>query len=497
LISVHTFAWWVNIMAGFGGHLIVPKAMRLIRFAVEKTGKLIRDKLPQASRPLETLEAQVQPAYARVTQRQPVSRLAQIRQTQSRWYSTKYGNSNSARHYSSQSGANGPASRATTHPLSRTAAAVRQFTGRAPFASTLRPNLTGGTLSRSAGGYGLGSGRVGGARYFSHGPAAPAQVVQNVSQAVRAFWLSGQKARFDGANSRTGEKRFRAVSSVQEDARYIMDMSPINAPGSYIDFKVNPTITAIGPLASIPRSPSTAECDYETEQDTLNNSTLMSNLSVDFARALKDLAAIMNDLKHLSTLGDLPISMHNSTTLRVRFPGCDADTVESLCRELSIKRGIVGQDGDFEFRNGVEMALLFPYAPSEVASEVCDEAEYFSHPVKRVKRDQVEWQEMLSPARQPSAGFSHLSATSQSAEAYEVIDNTLGPNPWLSSPSGYSSLHASEVYDQDYGRDQMMPTFMPDQTRSWNRPPDSHSGQLYEGIEGIYRFIEECDRARS
>lgn len=481
-------------MAGFGGHLIVPKAMRLIRFAVEKTGRLIRDKLPQASRPLE---AEVQPAYARVTQRQPVSRLAQIRQSQSRWYSTKYGHSGAARHFSSQSGASGPSSRAATHPLSRTAAAVRQFTGRSPFASTLRPNLTGGTLSRGAGGYGLGSGRVGGARYFSHGPAAPAQVVQNVSQAVRAFWLSGQKARFDGASSRTGEKRFRAVSSVQEDARYVMDMSPVNAPGSYIDFKVNPTITAIGPLASIPRSPSADDCEHESEQNTLNNVTLMSNLSIDFARALKDLAAIMNDLKHLSTLGDLPISLHNSTTLRVRFPGCDADTVENLCRELNIKRGIVGQDENFEVRNGVEMALLFPYAPSDLASEACEEAEYFSHPAKRVKRDQVECHEMLSPARQPSAGFSHLSATSQTADAFEIIDNALGPNPWLSSPSGYSSLHASEVNDEDFGQNPMMPAFRPDQTRSWNRPPGSSGGQLYEGIEGIYRFIEECDRARS
>jgi len=352
-------------------------------------------------------------------------------------------------------------------------------------------------LSRSAGGYGLGSGRIGGARYFSHGPAAPAQVVQNVSQAVRAFWLSGQKARFDGASSRTGEKRFRAVSSVQEDARYTMDMSPVTAPGSYIDFKVTPTITAIGPLASIPRSPATTECDYETEQDTLNNATLMSNLSIDFARALKDLAAIMNDLKHLSTLGDLPISLHNSTTLRVRFPGCDADTVESLCRELNIKRGIVGQDDDFEVRNGVEMALLFPYAPSELNSEVCDEAEYFSHPAKRIKRDKVEWHEMLSPAQQPYAGFSHLSATSHTGDAFEVIDDAVGANPWLSSPSGYSSLHTSEVHNEDYGRNPMMPSSIPDQTQSWNRQPGSTRDQLYEGIEGIYRFIEECDRARS
>ncbi|KEF51150.1 uncharacterized protein A1O9_12764 [Exophiala aquamarina CBS 119918] len=481
-------------MAGSGGHLLVPKAMRLIRFAFEKTGRIIRDKLPQASR---TLEAEVQPAYARVTQRQPVSRLAQIRQTQSRWYSSSHRINSTARHFSSKSGVNTKSSQTATHPFSRTAAAVRQFTGRAPFASTLRPNLTGGTLSRTAGGYSLGSGRVGGVRYFSHGPAAPAQVVQNVSQAVRAFWLSGQKARFDGANPRTGEKRFRAVSSAQEDARYVMDMSPVNAPGSYVDFKVTPTITAIGPLASIPRSPSAAACDYEIEQDTLNNATLMSNLSIDFARALKDLAAIMNDLKHLATLGDLPISLHDSTTLRVKFPGCDADTVDTLCSELGIRRGLVGQDEDFESDNGVEMALLFPYAPSELPSAASEVVEYFSHPAKRVKRDRVEWHEMLSPAQQLSAGFSHLSETSQSADAFEIIDDALGPNPWLSSPSGYSSLHPSEVQDEHVVRHLDMPPFGSGQAQSWNRPSGCRSGKGYEGIEGIYRFIEECDRAQS
>lgn len=478
-------------MATSGGHLLVPKAMRLIKYAAEKTGRFIRDKLPQAARPLE---AEAQPAYARVSQRQPINRIAQIRQSQSRWYSTKTDFIKSIRHYSSQSRPTARPSRAC-YPSSRTATAVGRLTGRAPFASTLRPNLTGGTLCRSAGGYALGGGRAGGARYFSHSPAAPAQVVNNVSQAVRAFWLSGQKARFDGANPQTGEKRFRAVSSLQEDARHIMDGSPINAPGSFIDFKVSPTITAIGPLASVPRSSSTASCDYDLQQDTLNNSTLMSNLSIDFARALKDLAAIMNDLKHLSTLGDLPISLHNNTTLRVRFAGCDVDTVESLCRELNIKRGIVGQDEDFDIRNGTEMALFFPFAPSKTASEAGLRSSHSSRPIKRVKRDRVEWHEMLSPPRQPSAGFSHISATSQSPVAFEIIDEAMGQNPWISSPSGYSSLHESELQDED--ADVAMYFFQPRNVSVHERSAQGASGNGYEGFEGIYRFIEECDQARS
>lgn len=120
-------------------------------------------------------------------------------------------------------------------PSSLTATAVSRLTTRAPFASTLRPNLTGGTLSRTSGGYSLGGGRANGARYFSHTPAAPAQVVNNVSAAVRAFWLSGQKAHFDGLTP-TGEKRYRNVTSLQEETGRKMQSVAKNAPGSFIDF---------------------------------------------------------------------------------------------------------------------------------------------------------------------------------------------------------------------------------------------------------------------
>lgn len=463
--------------------------MRLAKYAAEKAGKFIRDKIPQAAKPLE---ADAQPAYARVSQRQPVNRLAQIRQSQGRQFSTKTYAADTIRRYSSQAGPGARPTRAS-HPSSRTATAVNRSTGRAPFASALRPNLTGGTLARHAGGYSLGGGRAGGARYFSHSPAAPVQVVNNVSQAVRAFWLSGQKARFDGSNPRTGEKRFRAVSGLQEEARHTTDMSSKTAPGSFIDFKVSPTITAIGPLASVPRVSSTSACDYELQQDTLNNATLMSNLSIDFARALKDLAAIMNDLKHLSTLGDLPISLHDSTTLRVRFPGCDVDTVEGLCLELNIKRGIVGQDEDFDTRNGTEMALLFPFAPSKTASEAGHEM--WDRPIKRIKKDRVEWHEMLTPPQRGSGGFSHVSATSQSPDAFEIIDEAMGQNPWISSPSGYSSLHESDLLDTD---DPVTYFFQPQNTSVRERHTGhSSANRDYEGVEGIYRFIEECDRARS
>jgi len=427
------------------------------RFAVDKTTRILKDKLPQVAK---TTQVDAQPAYARIP-RQPVNRIAAIRQSQGRFYSTKPSIDHSSRHFSSTRASTKPTR--ASYPPSRTASAVGRQTSRVPFASTLRPSLTGGTLCRSAGGYGLGTGRVGGVRYFSHTPAAPAEVIQNVSQAVRAFWLSGQKARFDGSNPRTGEKRFRAISGLQETARTAMDMSPVHASGSYIDFEVTPTITAIGPFSHIPRS-TVSSCDT-SEDATITNESLISTLSVDFARSLKTLAAVMNDLKHLSALGDLPITLHNPTTLRVCFPGCDRDTVENLCRELGIQRGVVGQDEDFDSKIGTDVALLFPFAPSKTPSETMY-VEDFYRPAKRSKRDieVVDWHEMLSPSRHSLQ--SHASELAD--EAAEVVEN-----PWLEDgrSSGYSSLHASEMHDVDLG-------------------------VRYEGLEGIYRFIEECDRAR-
>ncbi|KPI42045.1 uncharacterized protein AB675_5503 [Cyphellophora attinorum] len=472
-------------MASSGGHILVPQAMRLLRYGFDKAAKLIRDRLPQATRAVET---QAQPVYARIV-RTSVNRLAAIKQSQSRWHSNKATINNTIRQFSSQSA--GPRTRAS-YPSSRTASAVSQLTSRTPFASQLRPNLTGGTLARHAGGYGLGGGARSGARYFSHSPAAPAQVINNVSQAARAFWLGGSKARFDGYSERTGEKRYRAVSDVQDDIRHALEMHAPAAKGSFIDFKVSPTITAVGPLASLPRSSvSSPACELEQypEATGLNNALLMSSLGVDFARALKDLAAIFNDLKHLSTLGDLPIALHDSSTLRVRFPGCDIDTVEALCTELNIRRGIVGQDEGFDIAAGTEMALLFPFAPSKNCSEAGIDA--VLRPKKRLRttRDKVDWQHMMQAPAALSPGYSHQSATSD----YSVVEGAseLQENPWLSPLSGYSSLHSSEL-----GVNDDVAAYFTPRHDCHPRQHGTDDPTGYDGIEGIHRFLQECSRAQ-
>jgi hypothetical protein len=319
-------------------------------------------------------------------------------------------------------------------PKSATSTAVSRLTTRAPFASTLRPNLTGGAIPRTAGGYTLGGGRTGGARYFSHTPAAPAQVVNNVSAAVRAFWVSGQKAQFDGTTP-SGEKRYRTVSCLQEETCRKMQSMARNIPGSYVDFHVNPTITALSPLRVAFGS------HIEQSAPNLNTEGFLDVLSVDFSRALKDLAATMNDLKRLSSLGDLPISLEQKSTLRVWFPGCDAQIVGRLCDEVGVQRGIVFQDTDFDSSIGADIALIFPFAPSS------------EHTIS-------------SPGG---------SLRSQTGHDYDDIEG-ISDNPWL---EGYESMD-----DRSGESDSLV------------KPSELRNSSDYEGLEGIYRFLEECDNAR-
>lgn len=290
-----------------------------------------------------------------------------------------------------------------------------------------------------------GSGRIGGARYFSHTPAAPAQVVQNVSQAMRAFWLNGHRARYDGV-SPNGNKQYRAVSAAQEEARTRMSAVPRIAPGSFIDFQVSPTITALSPLGAMFSS----EISTAKGAATLNAEGFLDVLSVDFARALKDLAAVMTDLKKLSGLGDLPIALEKGSVLRVRFPGVDAETVESLCNDVGVQRGIIRQDSDFEVSAGVPVALRFPFAPESCV-------------------------DVLS-----SPGGSLRSHDSQSSVVEEVyFVDEFEENPW----------HMSSL-DPEEGYESMSPSI----------PALSDSGDYrsdeFEGLEGVYRFLEECDRAQ-
>ena len=455
------------------GGIWATAALRVLSRKIVASSKVLRSKLVSATRPLN---AEFQPVAIRTTNsssRQPIHPIALLRQQKRgsvKWYSTSgYASvrrylSTTANRLADGAARGGVRFDRSKFPVSNTSRAVAQFTGRAPFASTLRPNLTGGALPRTAGGYAMPGGRTGGARYFSHTPAAPAEVVQNVSQAMRAFWLAGQRAKYDGVGP-DGGRRFRAVSAAQEETRIRVAMAPQGAPGAFIDFHISPTITALSPIGvTFPfASNNSSEIDFDfgfkqkvvAGGASLNAEGFLDVLSVDFARALKDLAAIMTDLKRLAGLGDLPISLEKNSVLRVRFPGVDADTVERLCDDVGVQRGVVKEDPEFRLSAGVPVALRFPFAPD---GEATDYAKTMTSPGGSVR--------------------SHQSAASTSPDEMfeDAIMDEFEDNPWMlesPNPEGYESMSPS----------------IP-----------SSSGETcsedFEGLEGIYRFLEECDRSK-
>ncbi|KAK5120953.1 hypothetical protein LTR85_005737 [Meristemomyces frigidus] len=443
-------------------HHYLAKNLKAISKAVSKAARNLDAQL--SGQPAAKLE----PILVRNTPKQPLHPLARIRQSQSqRWYSTARNSVDSTvRHFTTTaSGRAGAKYDRASFPKSRVSTTISQSSGRAPFASTLRPNITGGTLGRTAGGYSLGSGRVGGARYFSHGPACQAQVVNNVSQGVRAFFLGGQKAQYDGVSARTGEKRYKAVSALQEETGRKMRSVPTATPGSYVDFRVNPTVTALSPVAAL----SGFSGSESLQAEHINTDGLLDVLSADFSRALKDLVATLNDLKRLSALGDLPIT-YEGEHLRIHFAGCDADSVERLCQELNITRGTVVQDEAFDTFAGTEIALLFPFAPSQGASE--DGESFFEQPAARLpsKYYPIDVQSMFTSSEKPAYSTQFAQSGSDSG-----LEHVSAEDPWLSSYSGYESVRSGS--GSAYGNDQ-------------------HSPLEYQGFEGIYRFIEELDSVR-
>jgi hypothetical protein len=290
--------------------------------------------------------------------------------------------------------------------------------------------------------------------------------------------IGGKKAQFAGVNPRTGENRYREVTELQSEASKKISTLPKATPGSYIDFVVNPTITALTPFGSVVGFQETAQ----KKMDHLNTEGLLDILSIDFSRALRELAVILNDLKKLSTLGDLPIT-YQGTCLRVHFPGCDAETVERLVVELGLQRGIIQQDPDFDAYNGTEIALLFPYAPSKSPSE----CSFFEKSATHRKVDKLWWDDpAIVPEAPPSPVLGNLPTPDFSAmsdtglELDGIPEDVLSGNPWLSSPSGYETIHSSELDSP------------PPREKERSAPSTPLE---YQGIEGIYRFMEQLDAA--
>ncbi|KAK7744911.1 hypothetical protein SLS53_003144 [Cytospora paraplurivora] len=454
-------------MAPVGG-VLAPAVMRALRTAALNTAKVTKVIQCTLAGATKSLAREVQPVAVRATARHPIHPAALLRQSRrtARWSSTvSYNRLNAAVRRFISSAANDlsapPAIDRSAFSKSGIGRAFAQSPGRAPFAHTLRPNLTGGALPRTAGGYAMpGSGRIGGQRYFSHAPASQAQVVQNVSQAMRAFWLSGQRAHFDGYNG-NGEKIYRPVSALQASAEKVLAHMPRGMPGSFIDFQVTPTVTALSPLAAaaaVAAMSTGSNAKAEVSDTTLNAEGFLDVLSTDFARQLQDLAAVMNDLRRLATLGDLPITLELNNTLRVRFPGLDADTVERLCDDVGVQRGVVRQDSELLKFYASPMPLRFPFAPDVHGSEGT-----YTSPGGSIR--------------------SQDSDASSIEEDQALFDEYNEENPWLSTPSPELQGEA----EAEEGYESMSPPVF---------SSGEHMSGEFEGLEGIYRFLEECDQLR-
>jgi len=284
----------------------------------------------------------------------------------------------------------------------------------------------------------------------------------------------------------TGEKRYRSVSKT-EDTVYQKWENPISSSmkGTKIEFRLSPTITALSPTLSSSQSVT-----------NLNTPSLLSDLSGDFARALRDLASVLADLNKLATFGDLPISLLHTpegAILSVRFPGCDEEIVASLCDEVGIRRGLIKEDEGWEQSKEVEMALLFPFAPagnnissSEDETSESHVQEYFGKPIPTVKKEaqkeRLDWRNMVSPSN-------HSLFDETSEISFEDVTRH-SPRHHPCSPSDYESLRESDFAFDD-------PYFHAASPRPATRRVSRVSGsQEYGGLEGIYKFLQVCEDAR-
>lgn len=334
-----------------------------------------------------------------------------------------------------------------------------------PFATTLRPRLTGGAFPRTASGYSLGNGGVAGARFFSHGPASPGEVITQVAQAMRAMAMGGKNAAEEYRKHRNGGKvnvRAHLAAMLTQDG---------TAPGAYVDFHMAPTFTSLSRLS----------------KNSIGNTNFMAALDEDFTEIVNDVATVWSELQKLTTFGDLPVSLANDKedTIRVYFAGRDREAVLRLCDEVGVTRGVVGEEERFGFELLMPTLEMKPYLESEGGS-----FHAFSPvtvPQQRVKGTGLYWEDMLSEKEGEIEG----SCVSQDGdtEAMMTEDGTEYTPPVSvegyifegSSVSGLSPLFSSS----DGSAGLMFPPY-PQASVPAVPGPDL-------GVEGLQRFLEECE----
>lgn len=308
--------------------------------------------------------------------------------------------------------------------------------------------------------------------------------MQNVSAGIRAFLVGGGKARFDGFDRKTGGKQFKVISRTEDEVLREIERS-FKAPvkGTNLEFHLSPTITAF----------SSTFAPSASGVQTLNAPSFLSTLSADFAHALSDLSAVLTDLKKLSTFGDLPVSLANTSLgpiITLRFQGCDADIVSRLCDEAGVRRGIIREDEAWDHDRDVEMALLFPFVSTGTSKGVKEisEDDGICFTREPPTPEQLDWRHMMSPHE-----FLPSIQSSVSSDPFKSPPSAGYRRPIRSfkSLSGYESLRDSDFADDD--------PYVHGEGIVASLAGNQHDGvgsEGYEGLQGVFRFLRECEEAR-
>lgn len=143
-----------------------------------------------------------------------------------------------------------------------------------------------------------------------------------------------------------------------------------------------------------------------------------------------------------------------------------------LCEEVGVSRGVVREDDAWHDSKEAEMALLMPFAPTARSNLSSDHGArgYFEKASPQPEREDLDWRNMLSPS---------VHTASEPEEEMSFEEAT------LRSPSGYASLRASDFAEDD----PYYPT--PPRPRQ-----ESKASEEYEGLEGIYKFLQVCEDSR-
>ncbi|EEQ36081.1 putative stationary phase protein [Clavispora lusitaniae] len=108
----------------------------------------------------------------------------------------------------------------------------------------------------------------------------------------------------------------------------VMDLAkPVSnvAEGCYVDFQIQPRIL-------IP-------------QNTMMSPEVLSELLVNLKHFEKHIRDLQSDLARLGELGELPVQFLGAqNTIRVYFPNCDRERLETLLREKNVVNGVVYED---------------------------------------------------------------------------------------------------------------------------------------------------------